>query len=198
MANILSDIKKAVGEAVHEPVSSDFAPDPRRHKACLPGKHVHSAKIDDEKVKCFYRGLCQCLPPPDAFTRTYVDVYTNAVALNTPFVCCCCCAADNTRIVYFDQSPFAKPPVKANICMPIPCPCPHCFNLCGDVVAFQGPTVGCPAPCFGHAFGACCYCFFPTNCVCGLKEGEADKLVAVVTAELEKYKTRGGSYDRMI
>jgi hypothetical protein len=182
----------------NEPVAAtDFAPDPRRHKACLPGKLVYSAKVNDDAIKCYYRACCQCLPPPDAFARTFIDVYTNAVAVNTPLVCCCCCATDNSRILYFDQSPYARPTQRGGCCSPFPWCCAHGFGLCGESLAFSGNVVGCPAFCFGHAFGAFLYCLFPANFLCGLAEGEAEKTAEIINKEVEKYRAAGGKYERM-
>ena len=113
-------------------------------------------------------------------------------------VCCCCLAADNTRILYFDQAPFAKEAHKADFCKPIPYCCPHCFGMCGDVLALNGNTVGCPAIGFGHVFACVLYCFFPVNLFCGLQEGEAAKAADAINSELAKYRASNGKYDRMM
>ena len=194
----LDKIKAEVKKVLNEPVAAgDFAPDPRRHKACLPGKLVYSAKMDDQKLICYYRCCWACLPPPDAFARTFLDVYTNAVTVNTPFVCCCCCATDNSRVVFFDQTAFTQPAHKAEFCKPFPYCCAHGFGMCGEVLAFNGPTVGCPSAFFGHAYGVCLYCLFPANFFCGLAEGQADESAKVINEQVEKYRSSGGQYERM-
>jgi len=200
MAAILGDIKKKIEDKLNEPdCDGSFAPDPRRHKACYPGKLVYSAKVDDEKIVCFYRWLCQCLPPAAATTRTFVDIYTNAVVINAPSVACCCCAQDNSRILFFDQSPYAKPAQKTGCCDPLPYCCAQgVAGQCGEVVALPGPTVGCPSIGFGHLFGMVFCCLLPVNFICGLKEGEAQKTADAINKEVAKYRESGGKYEFMV
>lgn len=152
----------------------------RRHPMTRPGHLLYTAKVEQEKLECFYKWCCcMCVSGAEMATRSYVDIYTNGVQTNAPCGTLCCIWCDNSSMVYWDDTRFTSWGA-AGCCKPCSCWfCPHCFNICGEVFyLYKGCVCGCcpsAAP-VGHCnfcgmWGCCCGCCL-TSLLCGLKEGE--------------------------
>lgn len=172
-----------------------IAEDSRRFPVCRNGQLVYSSPIDNGKVMCLQR-CCRCaLFASDVVAqRTFVDIYTNAVVVNSAWSFCCCMFCDNVRTLYFDRPPFTDPVTPAACCNPFPHPCLHCFGLCGEGLVFKGGIHGCPELGFGHLFGWVGMCFFPFNIVYGLPPGEAHKTCAIINKQVAEFRTSGGQF----
>lgn len=152
------------------PTTYAYVLDPLRAPTCQPGRLVYCSKIDHEKLACFYKCCCFC-STEQVVKRTFVDVYTNGVLMNTPAGCCCCCWADRATMWYYDNPRVFGQPIVGGCCDPFPYFCPHCFGCCGDTLIFKR---GCGCPNYlGHCQGVVCGCCCPIDIIFGLREGEA-------------------------
>lgn len=163
--------------------------DANRAPACQPGQLVYCAKTDQEKLACFYKACCYC-STEDVVKRTFVDVYTNAVYMNTPVGCCCCCWTDRGQIHFFDNNRVFGEPIVGGCCSPFPYFCPHCFGCCGDTLVFKRGC-GCPNG-LGHCQGAMCGCICPIDIIFGLQEGEAANLQQQINGAVQRFRASGG------
>jgi hypothetical protein len=165
--------------------------DPRRMQSLYPGQLLYSAKFDNEKLNCYYLCQCQLCNRDLAASRTLMDVYSNAVILNTPSICCCCCVRDNSAVLFYDKKSFANPPMQGGICAPFPyCCTAGCCGFCGEGVVLRGPTIGCPTL-EGHIFGAIACCICPINGVLGMPLGEASAVAAILNGALARFRNAG-------
>jgi hypothetical protein len=165
--------------------------DPRRMQSLYPGQLLYSTKFDNDKLSCFYLWLCQLCNRDLAASRTLMDIYSNAVILNTPSICCCCCVRDNSAVLFFDKKAFAQPPMVGGICAPFPyCCTAGCFGCCGEGVVLRGPMIGCPQM-EGHMFAACAGCICPINSVIGMPQGEAAATASILNGALARFRNAG-------
>lgn len=174
---------------VPQPKTMGFHADVRRHPSLNPGSLLYSAQIDDESIHCFYCSHFQCLANRElAAARTFLDVYSNAVVMNTPRkICFGFFQCDNTSISFYDQAMFRFNPVKGGCCTPSPYLCTHCCNCCGETLVFRGGNCGFPR--FnGHCSPAIFFCFCPLDIFIGLRKGESEKVIGVVHSALQTFR----------
>jgi hypothetical protein len=168
--------------------------DPGRNNKCWPQQPIAAARFDREKIKCFYRCMCFCFNLEDLASRTYLDVYSNGILVNVPTACCCCCVKDSARFIFYDGKLFGREPSAAGCCNPFPYPCPNCFNVCGNVLAFRpGSCVGCPDGGMHGGAAICLACIpvCPYDALCGLVEGEATRLSAIIMQQKTAFDISG-------
>jgi len=175
-------------------------PDIGRHPTLIPGRLVYSARMDRDKLACFYRTCLYCAT--EAVTkRSILDVYSNGIMMNLPIGCCCCCWQDRGSFFWFDNNVvFGEPEVAECFANPrfilaglFGCPfywCPHCCGICGESILFTR-SCGCPNG-IGHVngLGPCCCC--PIDVVYGLAQGEAQQLKGIIMNTLINFRMNGG------
>lgn len=166
--------------------------DMSRAPALQPGYLVYSAKLDQEKLKCYWCSRCECCASDELSRRTVLDVYSNGLMTNVPVPCCCFCSFDNARFMYFDKFPLGTP-MKVGCCTPCPFWCPHCFECCGETIGFY-KSCGCPTFAFHWAYlcagyGLCCCCAL--DVFVGLAPGQADIVTAQIAAAKAQFHAAG-------
>ena len=183
--NPLEQLAPQVAVAIVDPEAA------RRTPMTAPGHLVYSAKMDQEKLECFYGWCCMmCCAKQTMGRRTVVDIYTNGMQTNVPIGVCCCCWTDNTRYMYWDdyKVKVGLSIGAAGCCRPYPFCCPHACGCCGDVLYFFrccpcGMAASCPLG-LGHTSLCggwyCCFALCVTDLICGLKPAEAPIVEEVI------------------
>lgn len=173
-----------------------YEPDRERDPRLQPGKLIYSAKFDRDRLKCFYKCQCICLNNDVLVKRTFLDVYEEGVLFNAPCaVCCGLCWSDRANFAFWGTKFLKGEPKKAGVCSPFPYCCPHCFNCCGETVAFPlGTFKICIPEVDGHwccMIPLCCIILFPAVMITGLRDGEGDSLQTRLNGASAAAKARG-------
>eukprot|EP00744_Colponema_vietnamica_P009688 GILI01013750.1.p1 GENE.GILI01013750.1~~GILI01013750.1.p1 ORF type:complete len:254 (-),score=21.75 GILI01013750.1:256-912(-) len=166
--------------------------DDRRNANYMPGKLLHTVKMDQEALKCMYWAACCC--KEELAKATYMDIYSNGVAIGKPFGC----NPQTSRVGFHhfdDPIVFHQNAIKGEACEPCPYCLVNCCNCCGEVLVMQGQCCSGTTffatrnECSTYSWAPFAYCCCPISVMYGLAPGEAYRAAALINQGVSSFRS---------